>query len=70
MFDPTITWPLKANSNTLCKLIHVQRSFREIVCSDRLKVDFWIQGPASADTSQSDSGTIVDQSESRIHDVF
>ena len=33
--------------------------------SDWLKVDFWIQDPAVADTSH--SGTIFDQSDARRH---
>ena len=52
-------------------MIHVQQSFREFACalknSDWLKVDFWIQGPAIADTSH--SGTIFDQSDARRHPV-
>ena len=35
---------------------------------DWLKVDFWKQGPVAADTLH--SGTILDQSESRIQDVM
>ena len=37
------------------------------ISSDWLKVDFWIQGPAAADTLH--SGTIFEKSESRIQDV-
>ena len=43
-------------------LIHVRST-----SSDWLKVDFWIQGPAAADTSH--SGTIFDQSDARRHPV-
>ena len=56
----------------------IQRSFSEIVhaltlsrisfVTDWLKVDFWIQGPVAADTS--DSGTIFNQSDDRRHPVF
>ena len=53
------------------RMIHIQRSFREIALaltsSDWLEVDFGIQRPAVADTSH--IGTIFDQSESRIQDV-
>ena len=47
------------------EMTHVQRSFREFACTlnkfDWLKVDFWIYGPAAADTLH--RGMIFNQSE-------